>query len=227
MTDSRFHPLTAADVTFTVEIEPEHIPVRGNCLASGDDAADREYEDEILERLECGDESAWCVLVVTATASDGTEGRNTLGCCSLSREYTAKQCAKDQGMHDDALAALNAELAHACRACDDQQFALAAHLGCLPTEVDSDGDRYSVGRAEYLVLTDSEADDVADEQLDSYIDDCILPECPPVVAQYFDRALWKRDALLEHGRGHTLAGYDGAEGCETVDGTYYYIYRVG
>jgi hypothetical protein len=83
---------------------------------------------------------------------------------------------------------------------------------------------------EYLVLTDDEADRACDEQLDQYIDDCILPEIPEAYRTYFDREAWKRDAKLSDGRGHTLSSYDGEEHEERVltnDGpVYFYIYRV-
>ena len=39
---------------------------------------------------------------------------------------------------------------------------------------------------EYLVLTDDEADEMWDEQLDSYLDECVLPELPEMARNYFD-----------------------------------------
>jgi hypothetical protein len=46
--------LTAKDVTFTVEIEQDDFPFRGNAMASGDDEVDRDCEREIAEALERG-----------------------------------------------------------------------------------------------------------------------------------------------------------------------------
>jgi hypothetical protein len=59
--------LRPSDVVFAVECLPEDIPVRGNALASGDDAEDKACEDEILARLDSGDPWAWCCVKVTAT----------------------------------------------------------------------------------------------------------------------------------------------------------------
>jgi hypothetical protein len=105
------------------------------------------------------------------------------------------------------------------------------HLEVIPGEISEcrHGDNLYECESEpgeYLVLTDGEADDAADESLESYIEGCILLECPPAVAQYFDRDSWKRDALLSDGRGHLLASYDGEENEVKVGGEWYYIYRV-
>ena len=77
----------------------------------------------------------------------------------------------------------------------------------------------------YLVLTDSEADDIEDERLNQYIEECIMPEIPERLQNYFDEEAWKRDARMD-GRGHIISTYDGCEYEETVEGTTYYIYRV-
>ena len=84
---------------------------------------------------------------------------------------------------------------------------------------------YSYYREEYLVLTDDEADDMEDNNLDNYINECIMPEIPEHLQNYFDEVAWKRDARMD-GRGHIISTYDGCEYEETVDGTTYYIYRV-
>jgi hypothetical protein len=83
--------LTEADVEFTVRVEQDDTPVRGNAMASGDDAADRECEDEILSRLEAGNVEAWCVLTVEDPVA----------------------YARGYDMHKNALAALNEEFAQA------------------------------------------------------------------------------------------------------------------
>ena len=77
----------------------------------------------------------------------------------------------------------------------------------------------------YMVLTDSEADEAMDEQLESILDDCILPEMPETAQRYFDREAWKSDAAMD-GRGHILASYDGCEEWVSLDDTEYYIYRI-
>lgn len=86
-------------------------------------------------------------------------------------------------------------------------------------------DEYDENNSDYLVLTDDEADDKLEESLDSYIEDCILPELPEAYRNYFDENSWKSDAKMD-GRGHSLASYDGHECEEHVNGTYYYIYRI-
>lgn len=85
---------------------------------------------------------------------------------------------------------------------------------------------------DYLVLTDEEADDKWDEELDNYIEECIMPEIDKIaegqgnLSYYikFDEEMWKRDAKMD-GRGHSLSRYDGHEHEEVVNGTTYYIYR--
>jgi hypothetical protein len=60
-------------------------PVRGNALASGDDAADKECEDKIIEGLKRGDDWHWALVEVRAIISSGGQrfmGRATLGACS-------------------------------------------------------------------------------------------------------------------------------------------------
>ena len=89
------------------------------------------------------------------------------------------------------------------------------------TEVEA----YEEGSNDYLVLTDEEAEDRWDESMDSYIEECILPELPKHLQFYFDSEKWKKDASYD-GRGHCLASYDGEEHEEEVNGTTYYIYRI-
>lgn len=97
--------------------------------------------------------------------------------------------------------------------------ALAQFLG-----VDLDEAEQYIFQEKYLVLTDSEADDLWDAELDAYIDDFIIDQLPPNLANYFDAEAWKRDARFD-GRGHCLAHYDGDENEETVNGETFYIYR--
>lgn len=91
--------------------------------------------------------------------------------------------------------------------------------------VEGHGNMFSYYNEDYYVLTDSEADDMEDDSLDNYINECIMPEIPEHLQNYFDEVAWKRDARMD-GRGHIISSYDGAEYEETVEGTTYYIYRV-
>ena len=88
---------------------------------------------------------------------------------------------------------------------------------------------FEYGSEEYLVVTDDEADELWDEDLENYIEECILPELNERYQQYFDNEAWKVDARYD-GRGHSLNRYDGNEDEETVyneNGVKetYYIYR--
>lgn len=79
-------------IEYTLTAEPEDTAIRGNALASGDDDADTEAENQIIADLDSGNEWAWCTAHVTATLYDATgnelaQGHAYLGCCSYeSRE---------------------------------------------------------------------------------------------------------------------------------------------
>jgi hypothetical protein len=105
---------------------------------------------------------------------------------------------------------------------EDAIQAIKDELECI---VNDYGNTYNYYNQEYMVLTDSEADDAEDEALNNYLEECVYPELPDHLSCYFDDEAWKRDARMD-GRGHLLATYDGNEYEETVEGTTYYIYRV-
>lgn len=71
----------------TIEIitHPEHTSIRGNAMASGDDAVDRECEDRIIDRLNNEHEWAWCVVEVRLTCC-GLSASDYLGCWSSDDE---------------------------------------------------------------------------------------------------------------------------------------------
>lgn len=106
-----FKPLTESDVAFEEGCEQEFIPVRGNYMATDDAEADRLAEDELLDRLEHGDSSAWCILTVKATWK-GFVGHASLGGFVFPRgnsgpqneEYAAEEYAS---LRIEALADLN------------------------------------------------------------------------------------------------------------------------
>ena len=92
------------------------------------------------------------------------------------------------------------------------------HYGHIPI--------FSAEGGEYAVGTDEQADSAWEASLDSYIDECIMPEIKDkTLAQYFDTEAWKQDARMD-GRGHSLNSYDGNEDEQEVDGVTYYIYRT-
>lgn len=92
-------------------------------------------------------------------------------------------------------------------------------------EVEVNGNYYTFEGEEYLICTDDEADTYWDEDLENYIDECILPEIPERYRGYFDKAAFKSDCEVD-GRGHSLASYDGVENEVKIDDTWYYLYRT-
>lgn len=77
--------LTKNECKITITAELDDTPIRGNAMASGDDAYDKEVEDEIINRVNDGDVWAWASIKVTASWS-GYEGTDYLGCCSYKNE---------------------------------------------------------------------------------------------------------------------------------------------
>ena len=77
---------------------------------------------------------------------------------------------------------------------------------------------------EYLVLTDSEADEAHKADLENYIDDVVLSELPEQYRHYFDRDKFIKDAEID-GRGNSLSSYDSGEEEEWVGDEPYFIYR--
>lgn len=106
----------------------------------------------------------------------------------------------------------------------EQEYSTLNEAYEVITESSYDDKMLEVGNREWLVVTDSEADELWNEDLDHYIDDCILPEVPEHFRSYFDDEKWKSDARMD-GRGHSLNRYDGNEYEEDVNDTTYYIYR--
>lgn len=70
--------------------EPEMISVRGNALASGDDAEDRACEQAIEKRLDAGDLWAWCCVTVVVEWR-GFKATDHLGACSYEDEKDFRQ----------------------------------------------------------------------------------------------------------------------------------------
>ena len=106
--------------------------------------------------------------------------------------------------------------------------ALAQFLDCKKSEITQssyDENTFEYGTQEFLVVTDDEADELWEESLDNYLEECIYPELTGNLSSYFDDEKWKRDAKYD-GRGHSLSSYDGNENEETVNGETFYIYRT-
>ena len=108
------------------------------------------------------------------------------------------------------------------QAMNDAVQELADELDNIVSDYDNTFSYYS---EEYEVLTDSEADDRMEEELDNYIEECIYPQIQDeTLRNYFDEEAWKSDARMD-GRGHIISRYDGCENEEKVNGTWYYIFR--
>lgn len=85
------------EAKITVHAEQDQIPVRGNALASGDDAEDKRVEDEIIERLDNGDVWAWAAVEVCGQWC-GLEVSEFLGCCCYQDE---NDFVNNSGYFDD------------------------------------------------------------------------------------------------------------------------------
>jgi len=110
----------------------------------------------------------------------------------------------------------------------NQILALAQHLDVDAEELTVSGYDDNIveyGNEEYLVVDDSTADELWEESLDNYLEECIYPDLAGHLKNYFDDEAWKRDARHD-GRGHSLSGYDGHENEETVNEETFYIYRT-
>jgi hypothetical protein len=165
-----------------------------------------------------------------------------IGCEAGDDEDTIVSLLKDDGGEVECLAAEIEEV-------DPRIVALCRHDGCDPSDVvDEDDGHYSVGRREFLVLPDAEADTAVKEHLKESVwcadtafvlSHTKLPwEAHALVKSFQEKlrenandtllALLKdfdafaRESVSADGRGHFLAAYDGHEHEESG----YYIYRL-
>ena len=119
------------EVTFSLEIEPEETPIRGNVLASDDDEEDRKAECEVLRQLERGNPWAWCSVIVLAvyTLPGGEElwGWDCLGGCSYADEADFRKGGYFEDMKAEALADLQRRI----EALIERGRFLAAHFSAL------------------------------------------------------------------------------------------------
>lgn len=92
-------------------------------------------------------------------------------------------------------------------------------------EVETEDDmHYVIQGMNYIVATDSEADYLRNESMDSYIEDCVLPEIPERFREYFDSESLKEDSE-DDWRWNQLATYDWYENEYTFDGETFYLYK--
>lgn len=85
MTTIRIKLPTIEEVTFSLQVKGENEPVRGNAMTSGNKAADKQVEDDILTRIDAGDVWAWALVKVIAEWR-GVETFCYCGCCSYEDE---------------------------------------------------------------------------------------------------------------------------------------------
>lgn len=97
---------------FDLSVSQDDQDVRGNALASGDDAEDKRVEDAIIERLDNGDVWAWAHVIVSASFNDFV-GSDSLGCCSYEDADDFKGDGYYADMKDAALDELTASVAEA------------------------------------------------------------------------------------------------------------------
>ena len=111
------------ETVIRVLAEPDHVPVKGNACASGDEAFDREVEHNILCRLQQGDVWAWAAVTVLV-AWGQFEGRDHLGCCSYADENDFRQpgCYFDD-MVEEALEELNRSVYEAYQRIKEREMA--------------------------------------------------------------------------------------------------------
>ena len=112
--------------------------------------------------------------------------------------------------------------------CPEKVLALCLEDNLNTDDLDSiteNNNIIEIGNREWLVVTDEEGDELWDECLDSFIDSCIIDEIPKHYRNYFDCEKFKQDCKYD-GRAHSLAGYDGRESTQNVNGITYYIYRT-
>lgn len=102
------------DIEITISAEPEEIPVRGNAMASGNDADDKAVEDEIIARVESGDAWAWCTVRVRVTYRGVLSADSYLGACSYASEKEFRNDAYYDDLVKECLAELNKRLMILC-----------------------------------------------------------------------------------------------------------------
>jgi hypothetical protein len=91
-------------------------------------------------------------------------------------------------------------------------------------DIEINDTRATVQGTDYIAGDDEEMDQEHDQELENYLDECVLPEMPETARRYFDKEAWKNDAQAD-GRAHALNRYDGGEESAEVNGTEYYAYR--
>jgi len=96
--------IDAKDLSISVDVLPEEIPIRGNLIASGNDEIDRKEEDRVTALLE-HIAWAWCIVRVSAEFH-GLKAEDYLGGCSYDSEDEFRAC----GYYDDMVETCRKEI---------------------------------------------------------------------------------------------------------------------
>lgn len=84
----------------------------------------------------------------------------------------------------------------------------------------------AIGGREYIVADDSRAEAYAREYLEDNAEELMgIYGVPARIKEYIKIDKWVKDCISYDGLGHTLGRYDGREECQSVNGTYYNLYR--
>jgi hypothetical protein len=87
---------TIDQIEFELIVHEESTPIKGNALASGDDATDKKQERMIERQLANGNSWAWCCVQMKGTYK-GLEASDYLGCCS----YKSQKDFERDGYYQD------------------------------------------------------------------------------------------------------------------------------
>ena len=75
---------------------------------------------------------------------------------------------------------------------------------------------------EFRLISDDSIERIHADEIQEYVDDCILNDCPETLQRYFDYDSFIRDCRIGDGYGHHFSSYDGSE----VNAASYYIFRI-
>jgi len=104
--------LRADEVRFHYSIQEDDYP--GYCPATGDDERDKEYEEEIVQRLDAGDILAWCTVTVQAwwrgPDDEPHRGSACMGGCNYAPDTPLEEIVEDLGLREEAISALMSRL---------------------------------------------------------------------------------------------------------------------
>ena len=106
--------------------------------------------------------------------------------------------------------------------------ALAEFLDCplsIITESAYGGHVFSAEGSDWLVVDDNEADELWEEDLENYVEECILPDLNEMHRNYFDTESWIEDTKRNGDRGNSLNRYSGEEDSVEFEGITWFIYQ--